>query len=60
MTKAVPDQLRLALHSCVQSNDVVKTFSKNGSLHPNNGTGDGRAAQIPARSERGAGVDRAS
>lgn len=28
MKKTVPDQMRLVLHSCFQSNDVVKTFSK--------------------------------
>jgi hypothetical protein len=29
MTKVVPDQTRLALYSCFQSNNVGKTFSKN-------------------------------
>jgi hypothetical protein len=38
MTKAIPDQMRLALHSCFQSNDVVKTFSKDGVLYRHNGT----------------------
>jgi hypothetical protein len=31
MTRAVPDQTRLALHSCFQSNNVGKTFSKDDS-----------------------------
>ena len=52
MTKAVPVQTGLALHSCFQSNNVGKTFSKDDSLYPNNGTDGGRRAQVPGRSQR--------
>lgn len=58
MTKTVPDQTRLALHSCFQSNNVGKTFSKDDSLYRNNGTDGGRGAQVPGRSQRRVGGDR--
>lgn len=57
MTNAVPDQMRLALHSCFQSNNVGKTFSKDDSLYRNNGTDGGRGAQVPVRNQRRVGGD---
>ncbi|MDQ3904601.1 MAG: hypothetical protein M3300_03940, partial [Actinomycetota bacterium] len=49
MTKAVPDQTRLALHSCFQSNNVGKAISKDDNLYRNNPTDASREAQVLGR-----------